>query len=155
MGAICLKPGGEIVLLLGNTLHNEKDATILFVMTGMVLVCVPQRFNSDEWTLIWIRDELCFTLQIQTWIFQAHSKFKRSQQNQSCGVGGFGWRRIPSNTRSRSRIFAWFQLRKSNWIVCLHHFPKLRIPVEMAHSYETFIEIENSCCVPRFPLSVS
>jgi len=25
----------------------------------------------------------------------------------------------------------------------------------MAHSYETFIEIENSCCVPRFPLSVS
>jgi len=26
------------------------------------------------------------------------------------------------------------------------------VPVEMVQSFETFIEAENSCCVPRFPL---
>jgi len=34
----------------------------------------------------------------------------------------------------------------------LHHTPKLGIPVEMVQSFETFVEIEISCCAPRFPL---
>ena len=41
----------------------------------------------------------------------------------------FGCSRIPNNTGSRSRIFV--QLRMSNWIIFLHHTPKLGIPVEM------------------------
>ena len=41
----------------------------------------------------------------------------------------FGCSRIPSNTGSRSRIFV--RLRMPNWIIFLHHTPKLGIPVEM------------------------
>jgi len=38
----------------------------------------------------------------------------------------------------------------------LHHTPKLGIPVESGTiTHETFVETKNSCCVSRFPLSVS
>jgi len=34
----------------------------------------------------------------------------------------------------------------------LYHIPKLGIPAELVISFETFVETEISCCVPRFPL---
>ena len=36
----------------------------------------------------------------------------------------------------------------------LHHTPKLGIPVEMETiSCKTFLETDNSCCAPQFPLT--
>ena len=73
---------------------------------------------------------------------------------QSCGVGHFWWSRVPKNTMNQSRnslsdsdspIDSFFTLhcqdRNSCWNGTL--------------SFETFIETENSCCVPRFPLIAS
>ena len=37
----------------------------------------------------------------------------------------------------------------------LHHTPTLGIPVEMVQFHIKLAETENSCCVPRFPFSVS
>ena len=51
--------------------------------------------------------------------------------------------RIPNNTGSRSRIF----LSDSGCPI-----PKSGIPVEMVQFFETFVESEISCCVPRLPL---
>ena len=37
----------------------------------------------------------------------------------------------------------------------LHDTPKLGIPVESVQFLMKLVETENSCCAPRFPLSVS
>jgi len=36
----------------------------------------------------------------------------------------------------------------------LHHILKLGFPVEMVQFLIKLVETDNSCCVPRFPLSV-
>jgi len=73
-----------------------------------------------------------------------------------CGVGGF-W--VESDTWEHQESDFFIGLQKSNWIILLYRAPKLGILTHACwhgtFSFETFIETENSCCAPRFPLIVS
>ena len=65
----------------------------------------------------------------------------------------FGWSRIPNSTRSRTRFYL-SDSRKSKYII--FYITLLTwIPVEMVPFLMKLCWTENSCHVPRFPLSVS
>ena len=76
------------------------------------------------------------------------------EESESQGVGGFWVEWIPRNTRSRTRIFYPTPEVQLNYF--LHRTSKLGILTRACWndtiSFETLIEAENSCCVPRFPL---
>ena len=64
----------------------------------------------------------------------------------------FVWSRIPNNTRSRSRIFL---SDSDSGSPIGSFFTSCWNGTISSISFETFIETENSCYVPRFPLSVA